>query len=74
MAQRDLTFFQRNVKRLCEGRQAAIAKKAKISLVFLNKICNGHSSPSLPVACDIARALQVELAELVSSPSHSPAA
>lgn len=73
MAKRDAAAFQRNLRRLCAGRQAAVAKSAGISLVFLNRIINGHASPSLAVACDIARALSVELADLLER-SHSPAA
>ncbi len=61
--------FRLSIIALCKGRQEKVAKKAGISRVFLNKILQGHSEPSLETAAKIAAALNISLDEAITSVS-----
>jgi len=65
----ELTYFRENLLRFAEGRtQAVIAAAAQISPVHLNRIMRGHTSPTLPVVANLARALKVPLTTLLTDP------
>jgi hypothetical protein len=70
MAKTDVQNFRDNVAALCDERGALgrLAANAKISRVFLSKILNGHSTPSLGVAIDISRSVGVSLDMLALPP------
>jgi transcriptional regulator with XRE-family HTH domain len=66
----ELGYFRENLTRFSQGRvQAELADAAKITRVHLNRILKGHASPTLPVAANLARALQVPLTTLLTDPS-----
>jgi len=56
-----------NIRRLREARQlsqSALARRAKISRVALNRIEHGLAAPSLGTVARIARALRVKVRDL----------
>lgn len=54
----------------CKGKQEKVAKDAGISRVFLNKILQGHSEPSLETAASIAKAVGISLDAAITSDSE----
>lgn len=68
MARREVVLFRKNVGILCEehGRIQGVADQANISRVYLSKIINGHSTPTIEIALQIADALGYSLADLMS--------
>lgn len=61
MASNTAERFRKNIAPLCKGKQEEIADKAGISRVFLNRILQGKSEPSLGIAENIAKAVGVSL-------------
>ena len=68
MATSDVDNFRMNLRPLCAGKQAKIAEQAGISPVYLSRILNGHNSPTIDVACDLARAVGQPIGSLLSKP------
>lgn len=69
MSQTAVDSFRLAIVAHCKGRQEQVAKEAGISRVFLNKILQGHSEPSLETAAKIATALNISLDEAITSAS-----
>jgi transcriptional regulator with XRE-family HTH domain len=69
MARREVTCFRNNVATLCaeHGRIQEVADKAKISRVHLSRIINGHATPTIEIALQIADALGFSLTDLLSA-------
>lgn len=70
----DIAHFRQNLKRRCSehGSIQKLANAAGITRVYLSEIINGHKSPSLDVAIDIARALGEDINSLTSIPPRDP--
>lgn len=67
MASVETRQFRTNLRPLVDGRIESVAAAAGISRVYLSKILNGHCTPSLDVASDLARAVGVSLGSLTGS-------
>lgn len=70
--ERQTDNFRRNLAAACSeyGSITALAEKSGVTNVFLSKIINGHSIPSIDTAVKIAMALNLTLDELMSSPKQ----
>lgn len=67
MAHKQTEVFRENVAELCaeHGRIAEIAERAGISRVYLSRIINGHATPTLDIAAQIAEAVKIPLPALL---------
>lgn len=71
MSKPQLDAFRRELGRRCNGHQGAVAKRAGISRVFLNRILRGRAIPSLEVAIQIAQALGTSIDALTGENSKN---
>lgn len=70
--ERQTLNFCRNLATACKeyGSISALAEKSGVTNVFLSKIINGHSTPSIDTAVKIANALGLTLDELTAPPKE----
>jgi transcriptional regulator with XRE-family HTH domain len=59
--------FLRHLRELTSGKQGDVAERASVSRVYLNRILQGRSMPSLDVAVRLAAAVGYDLGDLMSS-------
>ena len=74
MPQKKIIVFRANIRRELSRRkmtQIELAQRAKVSHIWLCKVLNGRSNPTLPFCEGLARGLDTSLEALLAEPTST---